>query len=246
MSAPGSTTHSKIRTPLAFRPLNKRGGVRNQERISPTVQMSAPGSMAMETIPDPPPPRLSTFKSRGGVRNCGCSFQRPQSQRPNQRHSCSPAPLSCPELSQCGTSSRHITFRPPTFPCCHMSLIHPSSLTHVASPSVHHPLIACHASLSFHIRLSPEGESVSPVFVPSTWLSLSTDHPLFSPFLSSLSLLVINPTTHCVLCDGPHTRPSGHSVVPGGIARSIHYLEMLSWLGRYRSQEAVIEAVGGG
>jgi hypothetical protein len=127
-----------------------------------------------------------------------------------------------------------------------MSLIHPSSLTHVASPSVHHPLIACHASPSFHIRLSPEGESVSPVFVPSTWLSLSTDHPLFSPFLSSLSLLVINPTTHRVLRDGPHTRSSGHSVVPGGIARSIHYLEMLSWLGRYRSQEAVIEAVGGG
>jgi hypothetical protein len=36
------------------------------------------------------------------------------------------------------------------------------------------------------------------------------------------------------------------SVIPGGSARSLPYPEMLSWLGRSQSQEAVIEAVGGG
>jgi hypothetical protein len=42
------------------------GGSGDRGRNSPTVQMSTIGSTAVETIPDSPPPRLSTFKRRGG------------------------------------------------------------------------------------------------------------------------------------------------------------------------------------
>jgi hypothetical protein len=66
------------------------------------------------------------------------------------------------------------------------------------------------------------------------------DHPL-SPLL-----LLATPTIHHVLRAGLHARPSSYSVVPGGSARSLPYPEMLSWLDRSQSQEAVIEAVGGG
>jgi hypothetical protein len=117
-------------------------------------------------------------------------------------------------FSQCGPSSRHFTSILPTFPCCHMSLIHPSSLVQVASLSVHHPLIACHASPSFHISLSPEGKAVSPVFTP-----------------------IIRHVPRA----GPWVRPSNYSVSPGGSTRSLPYPEELSWTGRYQSQEAVMK-----
>jgi hypothetical protein len=42
------------------------------------------------------------------------------------------------------------------------------------------------------------------------------------------------------------TRPSSCSFILGGGVKSIPYPEMLSWLGHSQSQEAVIEAVGGG
>jgi hypothetical protein len=38
----------------------------------------------------------------------------------------------------------------------------------------------------------------------------------------------------------------GQSVIPCGSARSLPYPKVLSWPGRPQSQEAVIEAVGGG
>ena len=60
----GSTAQVEFRTPLAFLPLS-RGGVRNWGCTSPTAQISVPRSTAMKTIPDDPP-RLSTFKRRGG------------------------------------------------------------------------------------------------------------------------------------------------------------------------------------
>jgi hypothetical protein len=83
--APGSTAHVEFRTPLAFLPLSKGGGgVQNQGRTSPTVQIGVPGSMAMKTIPDPP--CLSTFKRRGGggVQNRASNFRRLRLQRPDQ------------------------------------------------------------------------------------------------------------------------------------------------------------------
>jgi hypothetical protein len=49
-----------------------------------------------------------------------------------------------------------------------------------------------------------------------------------------------------ILRAGLHAYPSSYSVIPGGSARSLPYPEVLSWLGRSQSQEAVIEAVEGG
>jgi hypothetical protein len=51
---------------------------------------------------------------------------------------------------------------------------------------------------------------------------------------------------HGVLHAGLHACPSRYSVVPGGSVRSLPHPEKLSWLSRSRSQEVVIEAVGGG
>jgi hypothetical protein len=147
-------------------------------------------------------------------------------------------------LTRMGPPSAMSSFCPP-FPCCRVPLAHPSSLARVALPSSHHPLFARHASRFFHISLSPEGESVSLSSPHLPGCPLPRVTPCYLP-LSSLSLLDITPTIHHVLRDGPHVRPSSYSVVPGGSARSIPYPEMLSWLGYYQSQEAVIEAVGGG
>ena len=65
------------------------------------------------------------------------------------------------------------------------------------------------------------------------------DYPL-SP------LSAITPTIHHDLRAGPHVRPSSHSVELDGGTRDLPYPEMLSWPGRFQSQEAVIEVVEGG
>jgi hypothetical protein len=112
--------------------------------------MSAPGSTAIKVRSDPP--RLSTFKRRGGVLTSHVQLSDGQDRSTQiNAQSCSPAPLSCPVFNPCGPSSHHFTHPLPAIPCCHVTLICSSSLVRVASLSVHHPLIACHASPSFHI-----------------------------------------------------------------------------------------------
>jgi hypothetical protein len=98
-------------------------------------------------------------------------------------------------LTRMGPPSAVSSFCPPC-PCCRVSPIHPSSLARVAFPSSHHPLIACHASRFFHISFSPKGESVSPVFAPSTWLSSAMDH-----HLSPLSVITL--ASHHHSCHTP-------------------------------------------
>jgi hypothetical protein len=138
-----------------------------------------------------------------------------------------------------------VLFYLPPFPCCRVSSTHLSLVVLVALLSpITHSSLATHPLLS----TSVSHPKASPFLLSSSHLPgclLPRIIPYFPP-LSSLSLLTITPTIHHILCDGPHVRPSSHSVVPSGSARSIPYLEMLSWLGRYQSQEAVIEAVGGG
>jgi hypothetical protein len=51
---------------------------------------------------------------------------------------------------------------------------------------------------------------------------------------------------HPFLRVGLHVRPLSHSVIPGGRTRRLPHPEVLSWPDRSQSQEAVIEAVGGG
>jgi hypothetical protein len=110
--------------------------------------MSAPGSTAMKTIPDPPPPpppRLSTFKRRGGVRNRRCSFRWPRSSSPDQRLRHGPDLLSCPVFNPHGPASRHVIFLPafPLPPCVtvHLSLTLPGGLSLVSSSIYHSPRI---------------------------------------------------------------------------------------------------------
>jgi hypothetical protein len=119
--APGSTARVGFRTPLAFLPLSGGGGggVRNRGRSSPTVQISAPGSTAMKTIPDPPPPPPAFLPLSGGG-GSGIPYavsRRPRSRRPDRRHSHDP---HHPQLLLClsvrGPLSRHIIFQPP-FSC---------------------------------------------------------------------------------------------------------------------------------
>jgi hypothetical protein len=95
----------------------------------------------MKAIPDPPP-RLSTFKRRGGVRNRGCSFRRPRSRSPDQRLRRGPDLLSCLVFNPCGPFSRHdISLSAfPLLPCVtvHPSLTLPYGLFLVSS-SIYHP-----------------------------------------------------------------------------------------------------------
>jgi hypothetical protein len=238
--APRSTAHIGFRTPLAFRSLSRGGGggVRNRGRTFPTVQMSTPGSTAMKTIPDPPPPppppRPSTFKRRGGVRNHRCSFRRPRSRSPDQWFRHGPNLPGRPVFNPHGPASRHVIFCPP-FPCRHVSPCTSLSHLQMAFPSSHRPFITRHVSFPLHVSLSPEGESSRPL-PPFLHLMSSII------FLSSCHFSHMRLTLHADL----HACPSSYSVIPGGSARSSPYPEVLSWLGRSQSQEAVIEAVGGG
>jgi hypothetical protein len=74
-------------------------------------------------------------------------------------------------------------------------------------------------------------------------------NPSRLPICSGLALVIRRHhpchAPHFALASTP-TCPSSCSVIPGGGVRSIPYPEMLSWLDRSQSQEAVIEAVGGG
>jgi hypothetical protein len=142
----------------------------------------------------------------------------------------------------------------PPFPYRHVSSIHLSSLVRVALLSSHHPLISCHASRSFphrfptrrRVRLS----RLLPIYLGvfrhgSSSVTPLCHHSHFSP------LLPCAPRCHHsyhtpFLHAGLHICSSRYSVIPGGSARSHPDPEVLSWLGRYQSQEAVIEAVGGG
>jgi hypothetical protein len=185
----------------------------------------------MKTIPDPPP-RLSTFKRRGGVRNPICSFRRPRSRRPDQRRSCSPALLSCPVLNQCGPSSRHFIFPSafPLLPCVIHSplLFGPRGLTFF-SPSTHYlprvPFLSTSAShpkassflrlLPFHLMSSAMNRPLSSF---SHLVTLPRPYNPAPPFLSCT-----------ILRAGLHAHPSSYSVIPGGSARSLPYPEVLSW-----------------
>jgi hypothetical protein len=203
----------------------------------------------MKTIPDPPP-RLSTFKRRGGSRIPYAASRRPRSRRPDQRRSCSPAFLICPVFNQ--EWARLPSCNPP-FRLSRAAMCPPST-----SP----PRSTWFSLFSLSTRCLPH--------VP--FLSTSASHPKASSFLPSSSLLpdvfrhesssvillsfrhsfhaLITRHHHScralILRAGLHAHPSSYSVIPGGSARSLPYPEMLSWPGRSQSQEAVIEAVGGG
>jgi hypothetical protein len=112
----------------------------------------------MKNIPDPP--RLSTFKRRGGGSGIPyAASRRLRSRHPDQWRSCSPTLLSYPVLNRCGPSSRHFILPSafPLLPCV-----------------IHSPLL-----------LGPHG---SPFFPPSThylprvpFLHTSTSRPKASP-----------------------------------------------------------------
>jgi hypothetical protein len=138
------------------------------------------------------------------------------------------------------------------------------------------PLLPCviHSPLLFGPRGSPFFPP-SAHFLPRVpFLSTSVSHPKASSFIPSsphlpgclppwiisqspLSSLTFSPLLPCapfmpsllpctILHAGLLICSSRYSVIPGGSARSHPDPEVLSWLGRYQSQEAVIEAVGGG
>jgi hypothetical protein len=148
-----------------------------------------------------------------------------------------------------------VLFSLPPFPCCRVSSTHLSSVVLVAllSPTIHSFPAACPAP--FPHPFLTQRRVRFPVFSPSTWMSSAMVHPL-SPSLSSPSLLAtpstrpppdaITPTMHHVLRAGPYVRLSRYPVIPGGSARSHPDPEVLSCLGHYQSQEAVMEAVEGG
>jgi hypothetical protein len=209
----------------------------------------------MKTIPDPP--RLSTFKRRGGVRNRISSFLRLRFQRLDQRRQGSHVLLSCPVFNPVWAllPSFHIfLFTFPLLPC----VIYPLPLFGPGGPSPF-PLSSHRLPripLLFHVSLSPKNESITPHLPP---LPPGLFHHGSSPLSLSLCitrlprLSTCNPRCHhfyhtppCPLRLAFMSRPSSYSVVPGGSVRSLPYPEVLSWPGRSQSQEAVIEAVEGG
>jgi hypothetical protein len=107
------------------------------------------------------------------------------------------------------------------------------------SPFSHHPLISCRVyralSTSVHHPKANSFSRLLPIY-------LNVFHHDSSPD----SLYAITPTRPHVLRAGPHVRLSRYPVIPGGSARSHPNPEVLSWLGHYQSQEAVIEVVEGG
>jgi hypothetical protein len=123
---------------------------------------------------------------------------------------------------------------------CHLSTS-PSPIC-MASSSFHHPFTTRHASRSFPRLpsrfLRPILCQVS-LLQPSSpsYLLRSCPHNPMPPPLSCAPSFALAST---------HTHPPSCSVIPGGGVRSTPYPEMLSWFSRSQSQEAVIEAVGGG
>jgi hypothetical protein len=123
---------------------------------------------------------------------------------------------------------------------CHLSTS--PSLVHMASSSSHHPFTTRHASRSFPRLPSCLLRSILcqvSLLQPSSpsYLLRPCPHNLTPPPLSRAPSFALAST---------HTHPPSCSVIPGGGVRSTPYPEMLSWSGRSQSQEAVIEAVGGG
>jgi hypothetical protein len=134
----------------------------------------------MKTIPDPPPPRLSTFKRRGGSGIEDAPFRRPGSTRPDQRRLNNPALLSRSMFSQRGPLPCLVVFLPafPLLPC----VIHPPSLfgprgPPFLSPSPHYlPRVP----FSSHVSLPPKIESVVTHLSPFHLLSSAMRPPLSS------------------------------------------------------------------
>jgi hypothetical protein len=160
----------------------------------------------MKTIPDPP--RLSTFKRRGGGGSgiAYAAFRRPRSRRPDQRRSCSPALLSCPVLNQCGPSPVMSSPFPP-FPCCRVSSIHLPSLVHVVLPSSHHPLVACHVSRSFPRQPLTRRRIHFSRLPPFHLMSSAMNHPPSSFSHLVTSSTPSNPTPPFLSCAHPPRWP---------------------------------------
>jgi hypothetical protein len=156
-------------------------------------------------------------------------------------------------LTRVGPPPATLFFLPP-FPCCHVSSTHLLLGGPRGSPFSHHPLISCrvyHAlSTSVHHPKASSFSCLLPIYldvfrrgsppVPPSAITLPPHHSFYA--LPN----AITPTVHHVLRAGPHVRLSRYPVIPGGSARSHPNPEVLSWLGHYQSQEAVIEAVEGG
>ena len=109
--------------PPCLSTFKQEGGVRNQGRISPTVQMSTPGSTTMETIPDPPPAFLPLSRG-GGSRIVGTvSNGHNRSIRINGAHA---APLLSAALSLASVGPPPVTSRsghpPSPVAICHLSI----------------------------------------------------------------------------------------------------------------------------
>jgi hypothetical protein len=155
----------------------------------------------MKTIPDPP--RLSTFKRRGGGGpESYAAFRRPRSRRPDQRRSCNPALLSCLVLNQCGPSSRHFIL-PSSFPLLPCVIHSPPlfglrGLTFFSPPTRSLPRVPLLSTSASH----PKANS----FLPSS--SLSPD--VFRHESSSIILLSSRHIFHALIAQHHHPRHVPH------------------------------------
>jgi hypothetical protein len=141
-------------------------------------------------------------------------------------------------INQCGPPFCHFilssTF-PPLSRVIHSLLLFSRRGSPFFLPSAHFlPRVLFLSTLVSHL--------VSSIFPPSTWVPSPMGHPSVTPLCHHSLFPPLLPST----MSSPHVCPSSYSFVPGGSARNIPYPEMLSWLGCYQSQEAVIEAVEGG
>ena len=107
------------------------------------------------------------------------------------------------------------------------------------------PLLSItHSSPATHPLLST---SASRLGVVPSWTPFYMAYPL-----SPLSAIILAPLhsfhvpLNAIAPTISHVRPSSLSVVPDGSIGSLPHPEMLSWPNLLQSQEAVIEAVGGG
>jgi hypothetical protein len=161
---PRSTAHSEFRTPLAFRSLSKGGGgPRSGAHLSDGPDERARINGDEEPFQTPP-----TFLPLSGGGGGSESYVQLPTARdhssPDQRRLCSPAPLSCPVLNQCGPSSCRFILPSafPLLPCViHSPLLGgPAWLSLLPSSTHRLPRVL----LPFHISPSPEGEFVLPSF----------------------------------------------------------------------------------